>query len=730
MSGGAGLVEEAPVAHEQFGPYRLDKLIGHGGMGEVYRAFDTVKQRTVAVKRLRRQLSVDTEFQTRFRMESELTARLREPHVVPIHDYGEIDGQLFIDMRLVDGIDLGTALSREGALAPERAVRILSQVASALDAAHAEGLVHRDVKPSNVLLARDDFTYLVDFGIARIVTGNAATALTATGATVGTADYMAPERFAGRSGDARADVYSLACLFYETLTGKKPYPVDGLPAMIHAHLNLDPPRPSQHPGVPTSLDAVIARGMAKEPDDRFASAGELADAVRAAVHGHPPPSRPAPVAATRPPEVEAPPPTPTAPARRQRADLSFPADLTRNKVLRDLTRSIERNPQDATALAYRGEVLRALRRYSEALDDLDRAVELQPDHAWAIGTRADTYRNIGRYDDAIADYTTALGLEPDSAWILVGRGDTHRLMGEYEAAVADLTHAIELDPTDERALAYRGDSYRGMNSYDLANRDFNRAIELKPAYAWAIAARGMALRCTGHYAEAQADYSRAIELEPSRAWIIAGRGETYRLMGRYDEAIADLTWAIHLEPTPAVIGKRARLYCWTGRHQEAITDYTRAIELDPAYPWSFEGRADAYRQIGDFEQAQSDLDSALDLAPETGWLHYRRALVLIEQGESAEDELKAAVSRGITEVVQDPDSSQPLFALAIYRAARGEFDDAGLLIAQALSHAPKRGWILEGVYELEQLLRQTDGAGTELTGLINTLRATLAQPGK
>lgn len=267
-----------------------------------------------------------------------------------------------------------------------------------------------------------------------------------------------------------------------------------------------------------------------------------------------------------------------------------------------------------------------------------------------------------------------------------------------------------------------------MHQYELAHRDFDRAIELKPSYAWAIAARGMALRCTGHYDEALADYSRAIELEPIRAWMIAGRGETYRLMGRYDEAIVDLTKAIRLEPSPAVLGKRARLYCWMGRQQEAVADYTRAIELDPAYPWSFEGRADAYRQIGQFEQALTDLDAALELEPEVGWWHFRRALVSIEQGESARDEIKAAVSTGMTEVVENPGCSQPLFALAIYRAARGEFDDAGLLIAQGLSHAPKRGLILETVYELEQLLRLDDGAGAELTGLINTLRTTLAQP--
>ena len=228
-----GLKETVLVAQEQFGPYQLEELIGRGGMGEVFRAFDTVRKRTVALKRLPLRLGADPTFQARFRRESELAARLSEPHIIPIHDYGEIDGQLYIDMPLVSGIDLGDLLERDGALPPARAVDIVSQVAMALDAAHARGLVHRDVKPSNILIAQgsrgdQDFVYLVDFGVARSV-GMVDTSLTATGSAVGTLDYMAPERFTGRADDARVDVYALACVLYEALTGRKPFAGDGLP---------------------------------------------------------------------------------------------------------------------------------------------------------------------------------------------------------------------------------------------------------------------------------------------------------------------------------------------------------------------------------------------------------------------------------------------------------------------------------------------------------------------
>lgn len=253
-------------------------------MGEVYRAFDTAKRRTIALKRLPRELASDASFQARFRRESELAARLGDPHVIPIHDYGEIDSQLFIDMRLVRGTDLAGVLADQGPLAPERAVHLVSQIAEALDAAHADGLIHRDVKPSNVLLAGvgHDFVYLVDFGIARMMDGSG-TALTTAGSAVGTLAYMAPERF-DSSGDHRVDIYALACLLHETLTGQQPFSGDSLPALLNAHLNVAPPRPSAlRADIPAALDEVVARGMAKDPRARFQRAGDLATAARASL---------------------------------------------------------------------------------------------------------------------------------------------------------------------------------------------------------------------------------------------------------------------------------------------------------------------------------------------------------------------------------------------------------------------------------------------------------------
>jgi predicted Ser/Thr protein kinase len=274
-----------------FGRYRLLELLGRGGMGEVWRAFDTATDRVVAVKLLPAQLAADEVFQQRFRREAQVAAGLNEPHVVPIHDFGEIDGRLYVDMRLIDGSDLNTVLEG-GPVEPARAVRIVEQIASALDAAHRTGLVHRDVKPSNILVTDDDFAYLIDFGIARAA---GQTGLTHTGAVVGTWWYMAPERLTGGSADGRSDVYALACVLYECLTGQSPYPGDSLEEQVTGHLTVDPPKPhAVNPAVSAAFDEVIAHGMAKDPEQRYQTARELAGAAAEALSrpliGAPPPA--------------------------------------------------------------------------------------------------------------------------------------------------------------------------------------------------------------------------------------------------------------------------------------------------------------------------------------------------------------------------------------------------------------------------------------------------------
>lgn len=286
----------------QFGHYRMESLIARGGMGEVHRAYDTQHDRVVAVKLLNAHLVDDDDFRRRFIREARAAARLREPHVIPIHAFGEIDGRLYLDMRLVEGDDVSTVLTRHGPMPPATAVDLVAQVAGALDAAHADGLVHRDVKPSNVLLDAGGFAYLVDFGIARSMAQSAD--ITGTGIPVGTVAYMAPERFEpeGRV-DHRVDVYSLACLLYQCLTGTPPFPDQNPLALMQAHLHREPPRlTDRRPDLPPALDHVVATGLAKNPGDRYQTAGALAVAARHALAQAP----------VRPATLPVPPPAPRA----------------------------------------------------------------------------------------------------------------------------------------------------------------------------------------------------------------------------------------------------------------------------------------------------------------------------------------------------------------------------------------------------------------------------------
>ncbi len=281
VGGITGGVVGAAKAGSMFGKYQLTRLLGQGGMGEVYEAHDTSKDRTVALKILREEVSRDEGFRTRFQRESRAAAMLEEPHVIPIYDWGEIDGNLYIDMRLVRGHDLLELLQR-GPLEPERAVGIIRQIGAALDAAHAQGLIHRDVKPQNILItAAEDFAYLIDFGIAE---NRGDTRLTVAGSAIGSFGYMAPERFEGRPTTPAVDTYSLAGVLYEALTGEPPFKVGSMEQVIAAHLSSPPPRPSAvNPRVPAAFDDVIARGMAKDPDDRYGSPGALGRAAQRAL---------------------------------------------------------------------------------------------------------------------------------------------------------------------------------------------------------------------------------------------------------------------------------------------------------------------------------------------------------------------------------------------------------------------------------------------------------------
>jgi serine/threonine protein kinase len=276
-------------AGDVFAGYRIEQRLGRGGMGILYLAVEPGLERRVALKLIAPEAAAEEIFARRFAEESRIAASIEHPNVVPIYAAGEENGVPYIAMRYVAGSDLGRRIAREGRLDPEVAVALIAQVANGLDAIHAAGLVHRDVKPANVLLSGEqghDHAYITDFGVARNVATNSG--LTQTGRFVGTLDYVAPEQISGGQVDARVDVYALGCLLFKLLTGEVPFPREGEAARLYAHLNDPPPAPSLYvPAAGMALDDVVARAMSKQPGDRYPSAGDLGRAAVAALSGAP-----------------------------------------------------------------------------------------------------------------------------------------------------------------------------------------------------------------------------------------------------------------------------------------------------------------------------------------------------------------------------------------------------------------------------------------------------------
>jgi serine/threonine protein kinase len=262
------------------GGFVIESLVARGGMGDVYRARQRQPDRIVALKVISAEIADDPRFRQRFQREAAIASRIEHPNVIPVYAVGEAEGTLFIAMRLIDGVDLRRLLVEQTRLAPRRAAAIIDQVARALDAAHARGLVHRDVKPANILISSGarDHVYLCDFGVSRHTAGT--TNLTRTRGLIGTIDYVAPEQIRAERVDARTDVYSLGCVLFECLTGTVPFPVDSEVAKVYAHLSEPPPSVlDRAPDLPRSFDPVLARALAKSPEDRYPSAGDLGRAA-------------------------------------------------------------------------------------------------------------------------------------------------------------------------------------------------------------------------------------------------------------------------------------------------------------------------------------------------------------------------------------------------------------------------------------------------------------------
>jgi CheY-like chemotaxis protein len=396
--------------------YRIEGRIGRGGMGVVYRAQHLNLQRRAAIKIIAPDLAESEGFRERFTREARIAAALQHPNIVTVYDAGEVDGLLYLAMQYIEGKDLAAILRADGRLRPYRAIDVCRQVASALDAAHAMGLIHRDVKPANVLIEGRN-AFLTDFGLTKRLDGTHAQ-LTRAGDVVGTIHYVAPEQIEGRRVSARSDVYSLGCLLYHCLAGQVPFALETDVAVIYAHLSEEPPNLSElRPELPEGLNAVMAKALDKSPDRRFPSCGDMISAARAVIDAAGPLSETIP---PRPSAVVA----PTSEVRDAAAAARRPRVLLGG--LDDRTRAVAR-----VALGDRVDVLEA-----PAQTTADRAREQRPDLvilAWG-GSGAAGVRALR--DDALTRDAKVL--------LLVDDGET--VSREAAAAGADERLAAPFSP--------------------------------------------------------------------------------------------------------------------------------------------------------------------------------------------------------------------------------------------------------------------------------------------
>jgi serine/threonine protein kinase len=355
--------------------HRIERFVGRGGMGVVYAAVDLALDRTVALKLIAPELAAQPGFRRRFMAESRIAAAIDHPNVVPIFRAGEEDGLLFLAMRFVEGDDLSTLVERDGPLAPARAAAVVAQIAAALAAAHARGLVHRDVKPANVLVTAGDHCYLTDFGLVKDLAATAGA--TQSGSVMGTLDYVAPERIQGGETGPWTDVYALGCVLFFALTGTVVFPLDAPESKLWAHVSEPPPAVSGvRPGVPEAFDPIVARALAKDPRQRYASAPELAAAVAQAggASGHAPLERLERAAAALAPSAQAQRLQAAADRLRrlQEAVAEYPPEQIEREIAEVRSRHVPGKAERVDALAQR---LAAQRRMRARLDAANARLE-------------------------------------------------------------------------------------------------------------------------------------------------------------------------------------------------------------------------------------------------------------------------------------------------------------------------------------------------------------------
>jgi tetratricopeptide (TPR) repeat protein/tRNA A-37 threonylcarbamoyl transferase component Bud32 len=530
---------------QRVGRFEILGEIARGGMGAVYKARDPAVDRVVAIKLLLGDALAGGTARKRFEREAKALARVDHPHVVRVHGFETTPrGEPFLVMEHVEGESLQRRLDREGRLAVEEASAIARTLCGAVAACHEAGVLHRDLKPANVLLTKQGALKLTDFGLARdLDPSTSRSRLSRSGLFLGSPGYWAPEQARGELSEVgpQTDVYGLGATLFALLTGEPPQTGDTLPAILAAVERPAPPPSSLRPDLPRWLDAVVARALAAEPADRFASVDELAEALEPPVEGQgapargavwvagvlvsvgvlgsaavlvasrrqpgPPPGRQA-DATAGPSQAASPTTTPPAPSEPPRSPAYTRAEEA----------ALARLPADAKAAFLRGVELARTDRLPEALEAFEELIRLVPDDAAAHFNRAKVRAHLGDRPGALADYSESIRLAPEAPEAYVSRGALREEMGDPQGALEDYGHAIRLDPDHLRARSNRGITRYNLDDFAGATEDFTVAIRLEPSngvhyhYRAAVRANGGDLR------GALDDWEVALRLAPDAPW--------------------------------------------------------------------------------------------------------------------------------------------------------------------------------------------------------------------
>jgi serine/threonine protein kinase/Tfp pilus assembly protein PilF len=698
--------------------HRIESVINSGGMGIVFSAVDTELERRVAFKIIKPELAADEQFRRRFQREAKLMASIDHPNIIQIWRCGEEDGLLFVSMQYVEGTDLAAVIRELGRLPTLRAARIVADVAAALDVAHRYGVVHRDVKPHNILLEQrpeDERVVLTDFGLAKRVR-KSRSEMFRTREFIGTPAYAAPEQMRPKRVDARADIYALGGVLFHAVTGRVPFDADDEVGLLIAHATAPPPRVTAVVSdVPRDLDSIVEKALAKNPADRYDSAGDLAQAVLAA-SGQGPIADPlgnvaTGAAAPGGAEVESPPPSaetdeavtpPTgvpAAAQSQVREILRRAESHRARhrntsALEEFERALQLAPESADALAGRGHTYLSERRIEDALADFEAALRKEPGSIYALTGRAAARLAKRQPESALQDYKSALAIDPGSLDALVGCAETLTRLRQYSAARAAVESALSIDSDAVDGLRLRAVLAVQSRQLAAARAAATHAVEVDPHSPAVFATRAFVRLAAPDLEGALEDVEKACTLDDCDASTRALRGLVLVRLGRADEGLGDLEHAIGLDGEHAEARAwRAVATLWLGRSDDVDADVQRALELHSECGSAYLASALQRLRAGEAKKALMHLDRALELdrAGVTTWfgrdrVHLWRAEISLNLGRFIE-----AIADSEHALKEAPDSAEAhlIRSRALLRLGRAGDALEDVEAAWALDRSPQ-----------------------------------------